>query len=220
MDSVKTSETTILIADDHGMVRSGLHALLQREPGFVVVGEAADGRDALRLIDELTPAVVVMDLSMPNLNGIEATRQAVAREPGLKVIALSANSDETTTVEILRAGAMGYVLKDAAFEELVTAIRTVLKGEIYLSPPVASVVGDYLKGGGPATDSAFSALSAREREVLQLIAEGKATKEVASLLNVSLKTAETHRRNLMMKLRVDSVAELTKYAIRQGITTL
>jgi len=221
MDNGKLGNANIVLVDDHGMVRSGLRALLQREPGLAIIGEAADGRSAVRLIQELSPDVVVMDLHMPDLNGIEATRQIVAASPGIKIIALSASSDESATIEMLRAGAVGYVLKDAAFEELVTAIRTVLKGEVYLSPPVASiVVADYLKGGATTYNSAFSALSAREREVLQLIAEGKATKEVAALLQVSLKTAETHRRNVMLKLNVDSVAELTKYAIRHGLTTL
>ena len=221
MENTKIGNTTIVLVDDHGMVRSGLRALLEREPGFSVVGEAADGRAAVRLIQELSPDVVVMDLRMPGLNGIEAARQAIAAKPGVKVIALSGSSDEITTVEMLRAGATGYVLKDAAFEELVIAIRTVLKGSVYLSPPVASIlVGDYVNGNVASRESVFSALSAREREVLQLIAEGKATKEVASTLDISLKTAETHRRNLMLKLRVDSVAELTKYAVRQGLTTL
>jgi DNA-binding NarL/FixJ family response regulator len=221
MENGKIRNTTIVLADDHGMVRSGLRALLEREAGLSVIGEASDGRSAVRLIHELSPDVAVMDLHMPDLNGIEATRQVLAGTPSVKVIALSSNSDETTTIEMLRAGATGYVLKDAAFEELVTAIRTVLKGEVYLSPPVASlVVSDYIKGNSAEYSSAFSDLSAREREVLQLIAEGKATKEVANVLNVSLKTAETHRRNLMIKLNVDSVAELTKYAIRQGLTSI
>jgi DNA-binding NarL/FixJ family response regulator len=161
-----------------------------------------------------------MDLHMPDLNGIEATRQIIATAPGTKIIALSASSDESAAVEMLRAGALGYVLKDAAFEELVTAIQTVLKGEVYLSPPLASIVVRDSLEGGATYSSAFSALSAREREVLQLIAEGKATKEVAAVLKVSLKTAETHRRNMMLKLNVDSVAELTKYAIRNGLTSL
>jgi DNA-binding NarL/FixJ family response regulator len=211
----------ILIVDDHAMMRSGLRALLQGRPGYEVVGEASDGRQAVKMVGSLSPDVVVMDLRMPDLNGIEAARQTIAASPGVRVIGLSGNSDERATVDMLRAGASAYVLKDSAFDELVTAIDTVMKGKVYLSPAVTgALVDNHIRGGGASHDDAFSTLSSREREVLQLIAEGKATKEVAARLDVSIKTAETHRRNLMLKLEVDSVAELTKYAIREGLTSV
>lgn len=213
--------TTVFLVDDHGMMRSGLRALIQTDPGLQVVGEADQGRLAVRMIGTSSPQVVVMDLRMPDMNGVEATRQIVAANPDARVIGLSANNDRQSVVEMLRAGAKGYVIKESAFEELASAIRLVMKNKIYLSPSITNlVVEDWMNGGEEETASAFGVLSAREREVLQLIAEGKATKEVASLLNVSLKTAESHRRNLMEKLHVDSVAELTKYAIREGITSL
>jgi DNA-binding NarL/FixJ family response regulator len=213
--------TSVLLVDDHGMIRSGLRALLQAEPDLKVVGEANQGRTAVEMVHSLSPDVVVMDLRMPDMNGIEATRQLAAASPDAKVIGLSANGDRQSVVEMLRAGAKGYVLKESAFEELSQAIHMVMRNKIYLSPAITDLmVEGWLDRDGETLPSAFGALSAREREVLQLIAEGKATKEVAATLNVSVKTAETHRRNLMEKLRLDSVAELTKYAIREGITGL
>ncbi len=208
----------ILLADDHAMIRAGLRALLQEEKGFVVVGEADDGRTAVAMAGALQPHVVVMDVRMPDLNGIEATRQTLVTRPEAKVIGLSGNSDERSAREMVEAGAVGYVLKESAFEELVNAIRAVISGKIYVSPVVAGAWMHEAAAG--VNGSKRSVLSPREREVLQLLAEGKATKEVAVALNVSVKTAETHRRNLMDKLQIDSVAELTKYAIRQGITEL
>jgi DNA-binding NarL/FixJ family response regulator len=213
------SEVKILLVDDHGMFRSGLRALLRDEKGFSVVGEASNGREAIELVKALAPDVVVMDLRMPNLNGIDTTRQVIGLRPGLKVIGLSASADERSTMEMLRAGAVGHVAKESAYEELVTAIRSVIKNQVYYSP---SIISQMAQESGPVGEhgmaTCFSRLSPREREVLQLIAEGKSTKEVAASLSVSVKTAETHRRNLMEKLRVDSVAELTKYAIREGLT--
>jgi DNA-binding NarL/FixJ family response regulator len=215
----------ILLVDDHQMIRQGLRALLLKETAMTVVGEAQDGRTAVKLAAELSPDVVVMDLRMPDLNGIDATRQLIAQQPSVKVIGLSSSNEERLAGEMLRAGASGYILKDSAFEELATAIRTVMHNDVYLSPTVASVVvGDYVRGGatgdGEDRSSVFTVLSSREREVLQLTAEGKAIKEVAACLHVSIKTVETHRRNIMEKLDVHSVAELTKYAIRAGITSL
>jgi two-component system response regulator NreC len=207
----------LLLVDDHEIVRAGLRTLLEREADFEVVGEATNGRKAIERVRELSPDVVVMDVSMPELNGIDATRQVIAAVPGVKVIGLSASEDDRMTIEMLRAGAAGHLTKSAAFEELVTAIRTVIKGNVYFRPSVVMRIATDSADEPP--HSAFERLSSREREVLQLIAEGKATKEVAAMLSVSVKTAETHRRNLMEKLHVDSVAELTKYAIREGLTS-
>jgi len=229
----------VLLADDHRIVREGLRSLLAAQPDMQVVGEAADGRQAVLMAKEMTPDVVVMDVAMPQLNGIEATRQISADEPGMKVVALSMHSDRRFVSEALKAGASGYVLKDGAFDELISAIRAVVSDRVYLSPRVAGVVvEDYVRrlptrgngngghGPHPGTDEhaarrgAFDALTPREREVLQLMAEGYATKEVAHRLHVSVKTVETHRRQIMEKLDLHSVAELTKYAIREGLTTL
>ena len=212
--------TTILLVDDHQVMRQGLRQLLLQEVDFQVVGEAGDGRSAVQLAAQNHPDVVVMDLTMPGLNGIEATRQILAKAPAAKVIALSAHSDHRMVAETLKAGAMGYTLKDSAFEELVLAIRTVRSGKLYLSPRlVGSVVDHYVRRDGEE-HGAFAKLTPREREVLQLMAEGKSTKEVASGLSVSTKTVETHRRQIMEKLDMHSVAELTKYAIREGLTSL
>ncbi len=211
----------ILIADDHQILRQGLRSLLDRYPDMEVVGEAPEGRTAVKLAADLAPDVLIMDVAMPDLNGVEATRQVLANAPATRVIALSMHSDRRFVAEMLKAGAKGYLLKEGAFEELANAIRAVVSGRVYLSPGVADVVvDDYLHrrpGDGP---SAFGKLSPREREVLQLLAEGKATKEIARELHVSVKTIETHRRQIMAKLDVYSVAELTKYAVREGQTAL
>ena len=216
--------TSVLLVDDHQILRQGLRRLLEAEPAFKVIGEAGDGRDAIRLARELRPDVIVMDISMPELNGIDATRRIVADRPGARVIALTAHADHRTAGDVLRAGASGLVAKDGAIDELLRAIRVVASGKTYLDAGTAGgVVEHFVRaggnggGGGPR---AFGALSPREREVLQLVAEGKATKEVAAILSVSVKTIETHRRALMDKLHLDSVAELTKYAIREGLTAL
>ena len=211
----------ILIVDDHSMFRSGLRALFEHEGGFMVVGEASNGRDALELAKTTEPDVVVMDLRMPDLHGIETTRQLMGIKPDAKVIGLSSNTDERSTMEMMRAGAVGYVAKESAYEELVAAVRSVMKNEFYYSPRVVKHVAQALGSEGERNmETAFGRLSPREREVLQLVAEGKSTKEVAACLDVSVKTAETHRRNLMEKLQVDSVAELTKCAIREGLTSV
>ena len=211
----------VLLADDHKIVRDGLRTLLEKNPDIIVAGEAEDGREALQMAQKLLPDVVVMDIAMPDLNGIEATRQILADRSTVRIIALSMHSDKRFVSEMLKAGASAYLLKDCAFEELITAIRTVMKGKIYLSPGIAGVViGEYIKKDAKADSSVFSLLSDREREVLQLMAEGKTTKEVASYLHVSVKTVETHRTNIMTKLDIHSIAELTKYAIREGLTTL
>ena len=208
----------VLIADDHRLVREALRALLRTQPDVQVVAEAEDGRSAVGLAASMSPDVVVMDINMPDLNGIEATRKVRAGGAGPKVIALSAHSDRRYTSEMLKAGATGFVMKDAAFEELAEAMRAVLSDKVYLSPALARAVAT--DGADRADSSAFSKLTPREREVLQLLAEGKAMKEVAQHLSLSGKTIETHRRNIMDKLHIESMAELTKYAIREGLTSL
>lgn len=209
-------ELKVLVVDDHGIVRSGLRALLSNEPGMRVVGEAASGKEALELVQKCAPDVVVMDIRMPDLNGVDAARQALALRPSLKIIGLSADANDRLAAEFLRLGGMGFVRKDAAYEELVVAIRAAASNHVYCSSTViAQMTRHSAEGQG---DSAFEVLSEREREHLQLIAEGKTTKEIAAALDVSIKTVETHRRNLLAKLHLGSVAELTKYAVRQGLT--
>jgi DNA-binding NarL/FixJ family response regulator len=211
----------IVIADDHRMFRQGLRNLLERQPGIKVVGEADGGQEAVRMAKRQAPDVVIMDISMPGLNGIEATRMIRASQPGARILALSMHADRRFVIEILKQGALGYVLKDAAFDELSQAIRQVMKGQIYLSPSVANlVVKDYIEAIRGSESSVFAVLSPREREVLQLLAEGKSTKQAAARLNVSVKTVESHRKQIMDKLSLRSLAELTKYAIREGITSL
>jgi two-component system response regulator NreC len=211
----------ILLADDHQILRHGLRKLLDDEPDLQVVAEADNGRAALSLSEKLFPQVVIMDISMPDLNGIEATRQLLAVSPGVKVIALSMHSDSLFVLNMLKAGASAYLLKDCALEELIRAIRTVMTDKTYLSPGVSDVViQDFLGGWSMNGATAFSALTAREREVLQLLAEGNNTVRIADRLCVSSKTVEAHRKQIMDKLGLHSVAELTKYAIRQGLTTV
>ncbi len=212
----------ILLADDHKIMREGLKALLERQLDIQVMAEAENGLEAVRLTQKLKPDIVIMDIGMAELNGIEATRQIVAEVPGVKVIALSMHSDKRFVIEMLKAGAFGYLLKDSAPEELTSAIRAVAANQPYLSPKITDVVlKDYLSTLSQQTEpTAFTVLTAREREVLQLIAEGRATKQIASALRVSVKTIETHRQQMMEKLNIRSVAELTKYAIREGLTSL
>jgi DNA-binding NarL/FixJ family response regulator len=214
-----SSQIKVLIADDHQMMRAGLRALLEQRPDVKVIAEAGDGRAAVRLAREHSPDVVVMDINMPDLNGVEATRQICADGKGPKIIALTGYAPTRFTVEMLNAGASAYVLKTAAATELTMALDAVCAGKIYLSPEVSNEVMQKPSPDANAKRSVFHHLSSREREVLQLLAEGKSTKEVAARLNVSIKTVETHRRNLMEKLNIHSVAELTKYAIREGITS-
>jgi DNA-binding NarL/FixJ family response regulator len=211
----------IIIADDHQIVRQGLKTLLEKEPDMQVVAEAEDGRRTLSLVRELVPHIVVLDVEMPDLNGIEAARQILTEFPQVKVIALSMYSDRRFVVNMLKAGANGYLLKDCAFEELSQAIRLAMSNRIYLSPGVADVViKDYVNHPTGTTQSVFSLLTAREREVLQLLSEGKRTSQIAELLHISIKTVETHRQQIMHKLGTKSVAELTKFAIREGLTSL
>lgn len=214
-------KTRILIADDHMIVRQGLATLLAKEPDMEVVAEAENGREVVQLVKELQPDVVIMDVNMPDLNGIEATRQVLAAFPHTKVIALSMHADRRFVVNMLKAGSSGYLLKDCAFEELAAAIRLVMANKTYLSPGVSNVViQDIVQGMSGPRSSAFTMLTPREREVLQLMAEGKPTGQIAEQLHISVKTVETHRQQIMHKLGIHSIAELTKYAIREGLTSL
>jgi DNA-binding NarL/FixJ family response regulator len=215
-----TMNTSVLIADDHQIVREGLRSLLAKEPWITVVGEAAEGRTALRLARELAPDVILMDVAMPDMNGIEATRQIAAEFPAIKILALSMHDDRRFVVKMLKAGAKGYLLKDCAFKDLVKAIRVVLSNRIYLSGEVADAwERDSLAPGTAPESSALPSPSPREQEVLQLLAEGRSSQSIADSLHISIKTVETHRAQLMSKLQVRSIAELTKYAIREGLTS-
>jgi DNA-binding NarL/FixJ family response regulator len=210
----------ILIVDDHGILREGLKFLLEKETDLKVVGEAEDGVSAVRLAKELLPDVVIMDISMPNLNGIEATSLIINGAPGVKIIALSMYSNKKFIIDALKAGASGYVLKSYLFDELVKAIRSVAANERYLSPKAASVlVEEYINKLPGDKSSESGGLSERERKILQLLAEGKSIKEIALSLHLNPKTADANRRQIMDKLRIYNIAELTKYAIREGLTT-
>ena len=212
---------SVLLVDDHRIFRDGLRPLLAAQPGLEVVGEADDGLEALRLARELQPTVALLDVSMPGLNGLEVTRRLADEAPGTRAVILSMHGDRRFVLEALRAGARGYLLKETGFAELVTALHTVAAGGIHLGAAVSEqVVRDYLSLAEAEPGSAFALLSGREREVLQMLAEGLATKEIAARLNLSAKTVESHRRAVMDKLEIRSVAELTKYAIREGLTPL
>jgi len=218
-----TMETIkILIAEDHKIMREGLRNLIDmHQPDMEVVAEADNGRTAVQLVKKVRPHVVLMDISMPGLNGIDATRQIVSENPDVKVIALSMHSASNFAVEMFKVGASGYLLKDCAFEELICAIRTVVAKRAYLSAQLeAAMIKDYVKLFPGGERSVFAQLSAREREVLQLLAEGKSMREIASSLGLSLKTIETFRRHIMKKLNTHSIAALTKYAVRSGLTSL
>ena len=209
----------ILLVDDHELVRRGLRALLEMQPGWVVCGEAADGRAAVELAQKLAPDMVVMDIGMPQLNGIEAARQILERTRGIEVLMLSVHDSEQAVREVIGAGARGYMLKSDAGRDLVAAVEALLRREPFFSPSVAvSVRAAALKISAPTRASLRPAgvLTRREREVLQLLAEGRANKAVAKLLGISVKTAETHRARIMRKLRMKSLAELVRYAIRNG----
>ncbi len=211
----------LLIADDHSILREGLKALIAREDDMEVIAEAENGAAVLEQTRTILPDVIIMDVAMPELNGIEATRQIAVEHPEVRVIALSMHSDRRFVIEMLRAGASGFVLKHAAFEELTTAIHTVVEGNSFLSSSIVDVVvRDYVKKLGGSDSPAYDQLTDRERQVLQMLAEGKSTKETAFVLNVSINTVETHRLNIRDKLGMESLAELIKFAIREGLTTL
>lgn len=208
----------VLIADNHKILNDGLRTLLERDPAVKVVAQADNGLDAVRLARELRPDVVIMDVAMPGLNGMDATRQIRAELPETRVIALSMHSDKRYVTGMLSAGACGYVLKDSAFDELARAVEAVRRGQAYLSPEIAGIVIEDYQGRMRAVSSDPD-LAPREREVLQLLAEGKSTQQIARLLHISVKTVETHRRRTGQKLGIRTVAELTKYAIREGLTS-
>ena len=209
----------ILLADDHGIVRKGLRLFLEQNPGMEVVGEAADGREAVSLAEKLHPEIVIMDISMPTLNGVEATAQIVKNNPQVGVIILSMHSDEGYLVRTLTAGAKGYLLKDSAETDLIRAIQTVVKGRPFFSPVIAqTLLEDFIRQVQQrGLQDSFDLLTDREKEILQLLAEGRSNKEVASLLNVSVYTVETHRTNLMQKLNLHNTAEIVLYAVRKKI---
>jgi two-component system, NarL family, response regulator NreC len=210
----------VLLADDHTIVRDGIRRLLQEEPDMEVVGDAASGLEAVRAARELRPDVVLLDIAMPDLNGVEAARRILASNPGMKIIVLSMHSDVHYVHDMLAAGAVGYLLKQSAYEEVAEAIRAVSKDHAYLSPPVAGIVAEQFRMDGGVTGGDVSPLTAREREVLQLLAEGNTPRRVAEKLHIGVKTVETHRRRLMTKLGITSLAALTKYAVRAGLTAL
>lgn len=211
----------VLIVDDHGIVREGLKILFNTEQDMEVVGIAQNGLDALQLAKELSPDIVIMDITMPEMNGIEATRELLARNPGIKVIILSVHSERNLVVEVLRAGAAGYVLKTYLFDELVRAVQSVATNGYYLSPRIADVVvGQLLESFDSDKNHEKNRLTSTERQILQLISEGKTTKQIAQNLHKSPKTIDARRRQIAEKVGASGVAELTKYAIREGITSV
>lgn len=208
----------VLLADDHALLRQGLRALLEQEADIKVIAEVAGGRTVVQRSRELRPDVVVMDIGMPELNGIEATRRIRRENPGIRIVGLSMHTSQRMVVEMLRAGADGYVAKLSAFEEVVRAVRAVARGERYLGPlATTAVVEQAVNTGEGGEPPVFTLLTAREREVLQMIAEGRNTKEIGTTLGISPRTVEVHRKNLMDKLNLHSVAELTRFALREGL---
>ncbi len=212
----------IILADDHVVLRKGLRSLLEQQDNFEVIGEAQDGREAVKLVRDLEPDIAILDIGMPNINGILAAEHIASESPKTKILALSMHSDRRFVAKMLQAGAKGYLLKDCAFEELVDAVNTILSGEMYLSEKISGlIINDYIS----KIDSIHnlgdrSHLTKREKEILQMIAEGNNTTEIGKYLSVSVKTVETHRKNIMDKLNIHNIADLTKYAVREGLTSL
>ncbi len=209
----------ILIADDHGIVRKGLRLQLEQNERFEVIGEAADGREAVRMAEELAPDVVIMDIAMPNLNGIEATTQLIKKNPQIGVIILSMYSDETYLTRTLAAGARGYLLKDSADVDLERAVEVVAQGKPFFSPAIAdTLLEDYMRQlQQRGLQDSYDLLTTREREILQLLAEGRSNKEAAGILTLSINTVETHRTRLMQKLNLHSAVDIVLYAVRKRI---
>ena len=215
------SDIRILLADDHTLVRQGLRLMLEREPGLKVVAEAANGREALDAVDTCQPRVIIMDLAMPTLNGIEAARQIHLKHPAICIVVLSMHSDESYVLRALKAGARAYLLKDSADTDLIHAVKAVTEGKAFFSPAISRVlVEDYVRQlQQKGVEDSYELLTSREREILQLIGEGKSNKDVAQMLNLSPYTVETHRSNVMEKLNLHSVPELILYAVRKGVVT-
>jgi two-component system response regulator NreC len=213
------SQIRLLIADDHAVIRAGLRLLLERQADFTVLGEASDGREAVAQAHALKPDVAVLDLAMPNLNGIEATRQICGGLPNVSVVVLSMHSDEEYVLRALKAGARAYVLKESAESDLISAIRAVHLGKSFFSPAVSRMlVEDYVRQlQDRDIEDSYELLTSREREILQLVAEGKSNKDIANILNLSVYTVETHRSNMMEKLNLHTVPELILYAVRKGV---
>ena len=213
------NEIRILLADDHTVMRSGLRALLERQPGFCVVAEAADGYEAVKMAEEHAPQVGVVDVAMPKLNGIDAVRQITAKHPEIAVVILSMHADESYVLRALKAGARGYLLKDSAEADLIGAIKAVHEGKAFFSPAISKLLAeDYLRQlRQRAVEDSYDLLTARERQVLQLLAEGRSNKEVANELHLSLYTVETHRANILQKLNLRGIPELILYAVRKGV---
>lgn len=211
----------IIIADDHKIIRDGLRSMIETQESMIVVGEADNGRAAVELCHKLAPDIIIMDISMPDLNGIEAARRLKAEGLNVKLLALSMHSDSRYIFNMFNAGASGYLSKECAFEEVALAIRALAKGYTYLSPSITGgVVEECVRGVAATENRTLPLLTAREREVLQMLAEGKSVKEIASSLNVSGKTVETYRQHIMEKLNIHTIAGLTKYAIKDGLTSL
>ena len=214
-------KTKLLIADDHKIVRDGLRSLLEKQPGMEVVGEAQTGRETIRMARQKKPDVLIMDISMPDTNGIEAAKKILAALPGIKIIALSMHSERILVREMIQAGAHAFLLKECAFDELVAAVKSVLNNQTAMSKKIADIViHDYVRQAHAAAPAPKPGLSDREMEVLQMVAEGLPTKAMAHRMGLSIKTVETHRQQIMKKLDLHSVAALTKYAIREGLTEL
>ncbi|MBI4907859.1 MAG: response regulator transcription factor [Acidobacteria bacterium] len=215
------TKTRILVADDHGIVRKGLRFLLERQEDIEVVGEAGDGREAVRLAEELDPHIIVMDIAMPQLNGIDAAEQVLRRSPETRIIILSMYTDEEFLTRALTVGVKGYLLKDSAEVDLVRAVRAAAAGKSFFSPAIAQALAeDYVRQlQSRGLQDSYELLTAREKEIIQLLAEGKSNKEVATVLNVSPYTVETHRMHLMQKLNLHNTAEIVLYAVRKKIIT-
>jgi len=219
-DQGSAMATKVLLVDDHEIMREGMSALLRKYSEFEVIGLASDGREAIEMVAQLHPDVVIMDVGMPNLNGVDATRQLISAHPNLKIMALSAHSDGSVVVKMIRAGAAGYMLKESAFEELVEGLNTLMEGKTFLCKKISKVVfSEYVDLVSNSKAMKGNGLTNREREVLQLVAEGKTTKEIAELLQLSTKTIDSHREHIMEKLGIRNIAGLTKYAIREGLTS-